>query len=30
MTDGERGGALGELAAFRQGFYDSLTRRADS
>ncbi|WP_433658095.1 NF041680 family putative transposase [Nocardia sp. CA-128927] len=30
MTDGGRGSALGELVAFRQGFYDCLTARADA
>jgi DDE superfamily endonuclease len=30
MADGGRVGAFGDLAAFRQGFYDSLTARADA
>ncbi|MEV0292578.1 NF041680 family putative transposase [Nocardia sp. NPDC050710] len=30
MTDGGCGGVLGDLAVFRQDFYDCLTRRADA
>lgn len=30
VHDGDGGGALGELARFRQGFYEALTARADA